>query len=640
MTKTPGRRLEDLEQVFSPEPQPEKADFHLPHIIDFVIGKEYLNRPLLYPRQATLLKLIFLEDCLLTAYDHDVLREWGEGQGEGLEAGGQYGVASDVLERIALNKATGRRWFRTVVNASGRRGSKGYIGALSLAYVLWDFLGSSSPEERFAIAHGKTLSIPNFAVNGAQARDVFHRDFVDVVTAAPCFAPYIAERKSERVMFWSVRQLEQEVSLRGRPAFEVVARESTDAAARGYASPAQVYDEMAHAVATGSARSAEDMYVAASPAQSQFGVDVFAYLASSPRHKTGVFYELHEQGLTVDGFGRPEHPEILSLQFSSWELFRDWDRWESIPLYPGGPTSAPINRAVISEDDPELERIRKTNPEMYRVEYLGQWADVLMQYLASHMVLAMSDPFNGRTLEMNYGRRSSSDDYVFHVDLGLVGDNAALVIGHSEQIEGDGVHFVMDLEKVWEPSDFPDGVIHLDTIETELRALMISFRPTRLTFDQFQSAQMIQHLREHAQSNRLRTYIDVIPSNRTRSREVGETFKMTLYDGRVHAPRFQLAEDELLFLQDDGIKIDHPSTGPVTSNDVAVCLFEVVAALTELTYDPGRLFRSVGMRAMKYYRTDEDVFGALSAFGGSREPRYQRLKGGTTSKPPKRLPWF
>jgi hypothetical protein len=115
---------------------------------------------------------------------------------------------------------------------------------------------------------------------------------------------------------------------------------------------------------------------------------------------------------------------------------------------------------------------------------------------------------------------------------------------------------------------------------------------------------------------------------------------MALYDGRVHAPRFQLAEDELLFLQDDGVKIDHPSTGPVTSNDVAVCLFEVVAALTELAYDPGRLFRSAGMRATRYYKNDEEIHQALSVFGGSRAPQYRRLRGGTTSEPPKRPPGF
>jgi hypothetical protein len=54
---------------------------------------------------------------------------------------------------------------------------------------------------------------------------------------------------------------------------------------------------------------------------------------------------------------------------------------------------------------------------------------------------------------------------------------------------------------------------------------------------------------------------DQSPSRR-KNREMAEGFNGALYDRRVHAPTHQLALDELLFLQDLGYRVDHPTTGP------------------------------------------------------------------------------
>src|SRR5690606_12643365 len=99
-----------------------------------------------------------------------------------------------------------------------------------------------------------------------------------------------------------------------------------------------------------------------------------------------------------------------------------------------------------------------------------------------------------------------------------------------------------------------------------------------------------------------------------------ENFKVALYEERVHSPAHALAQDELLYLRDDGNRIDHPSTGPVTTNDIATCFFEVVSMLTDQAFDPGRQLAAVGLRgrSLPFYESDQDVFRAFSNFGARR----------------------
>jgi hypothetical protein len=48
----------------------------------------------------------------------------------------------------------------------------------------------------------------------------------------------------------------------------------------------------------------------------------------------------------------------------------------------------------------------------------------------------------------------------------------------------------------------------------------------------------------------------------------------------VRAPRHELAELELRYLQDIGSKrVDHPTSGPVQTSDLADCLFNLVHRL-------------------------------------------------------------
>jgi hypothetical protein len=614
----------------------------VPNIIDFTVDSRFLDRPRLYPRQALLLKLMFLEEELLTEYDHEVLRLWGEGGPHGLETGTQYGVASDVLTRIRLLRATGRRWFREAVLVLGRRGSKGYLGAISVAYLLWLFLEAEDVAERFGIAKGKSVTVQIYAINKDEARDVFFRDLVNIITTAPCFRPYLAEVRADRLTILSRAQVAAGSLAAGEaPAFVIAARESTEAGARGPAAVLQVHDEAAHAVAVGSARSIDEIYGASSPAQLEFGLDAFTLLPSSPRHKQGVFYELYELGLALDEEGKPLHPEILAVQLPSWDLYLDWERADTIPLYPGGEMFGRLSGPIIDPNDPFLQRLRKTRPDEFRVEYEAKWAEVLLQWLNAGMVSRMFAPWKERTLTPQYSRQPGAHFYVGHVDLGYVGDSAGLVIVHDEPGEDPyRPHAVVDLIEVWKPSEYDQHQVHLPSIEAVLKVHLPNFLLDRLTFDSFQSVTIVQNLRDYAHELGLHCQIEVVQNTQARNRYVAEEFKATLYDGRVHAPYNQLAQDELLFLQDIGPRVDHPSTGPVTTNDTSVCLFEAVAGLFEMSRAPGTRLGALGLRGSRWPHSEAEIHAGLSGFRSSRAPEYRRLQGGTTTSMPRRPSWF
>jgi len=99
--------------------------------------------------------------------------------------------------------------------------------------------------------------------------------------------------------------------------------------------------------------------------------------------------------------------------------------------------------------------------------------------------------------------------------------------------------------------------------------------------------------------------------------------------GLLHGPYHELADLELRFLQDLGGRVEHPTSGPVQTKDVADCLaivtYELIGeqmsaflgkALGELP-----LSASVqgGMDPMQAHRAAE-VANQLSGFGRARRP--------------------
>src|SRR4051812_15494918 len=74
---------------------------------------------------------------------------------------------------------------------------------------------------------------------------------------------------------------------------------ATTLAGRGPAAIVEIFDELAHAVAAGANRSAEEIYSSAIPALSQFRTESLLYGASSPWQQQGQFHANYRRALAV-----------------------------------------------------------------------------------------------------------------------------------------------------------------------------------------------------------------------------------------------------------------------------------------------------------------------------------------------------
>ena len=415
----------------------DRRRYDVPDIMEFCLSDRYLNRASLYPRQATVLKCIFLQDELFTPYDYDVLGEWADGfrlreadpDAMTTRFEGDWGISPDVLTRIKLLKALGYRWFKIVLAVQGRRSGKGLIGAIAGAYVLWNYLCLSDPKQHYGIDPEKRITSQVFAGKKAQARDNQWRDISNIISTAPCFTRHftrgISESTSVSVGYDLVRALEirqRKVNLDvDLSSFEIVPKEATTMAARGPASFMQFYDEGAHMVATGISRSMGEVWDSATPALGQFHQDAFIYSGSSPWTMDGKFYELVQEGLevTTDSL-EPVSPSTLIIQLASWDIYLDWERTREGTMVAAKARTRPqfldnegfeiarvlpvtyfppLRNAVEVYDD-EQRRIERLNPDTFKVEKRAKWAAALDTYLPLEHVRRVFNPWKGHYLEM------------------------------------------------------------------------------------------------------------------------------------------------------------------------------------------------------------------------------------------------
>ena len=653
----------------------------VPDIVEFVMSDGYLNRPRLYPRQATLLKMVFLADELLTEYDLEVIGRWTETyldtmdeSGEGLE-----GIVPDVLDRIAINKASGRKWFRENVLAMGRRGSKGHMGGLATSYVIWNYMAvkGGDPQKFYGIDRDKQLTCQVFAGKKEQARQHQWKDIVNVLMGGPCFAPYLSRPLGETLSLYSphdrARLAERRTagidSAVDMATFLIEARESTTLAARGPAAFALLFDEMAHVVRAVASADAEQVYEAATPALDQFGKDGFMWEPSSPWQRTGQFYANYRKSLERDEDGSPSYPEVFMAQLPSWDIYEDWERTTdpALKLVARNATVIPLSPAIhfpaftraIQTYDAEMERLERANPETFAVERRARWASVLDAYLSADRIATLWHPWPDEEeplLTQRVGVLNRT--YRAHGDPSVSGANFAFGVAHIEWPSDHGgtldapqgewlpnaplppvmPHVVFDMMTVWMPQDFEGGRIDYESVMMEIATVMDSFMPAEMSFDQFNAVMGLQYLQKHAASKHYPKRVSVFERTATAPLNWAtyETFKTALGLGLVHIPRdrpvYDLLDAELQFLQRVGHnKVDHPTTGPVQTKDcadvVAIITHDLIGpfvaafvgqALGDLAMRPGVEGGVLPFGGSSGIYADQDVHGRLSSFGAGR----------------------
>lgn len=604
----------------SVHPSPNPVDnARVPDPIEFVMSPHFLDKGTLYPRQGTMIKIITLRDDLFTDYDLDVIGRWEET----FRQTGNEGVSPGVLDRIRINKEVGRPWFHEVDGVIGRRGGKGHIGALVGAYVLWNYMHRpGGPQEYYGIDRDKRLTAIVFAGKKEQAIANQWRDLTNTIASGPCFAPYISRHLGSMMTILAPSDLLriQKQRLTGvetdnDPAtFEILPSSSTLMAGRGPASFLQYFDEMAHIIATGSNRDAESLYSSATPSLDQFGKDGFIFAGSSPWQMQGQYYKNWQQAIQMEEDGSPAYPERLMFQLPSWGPYEDWERSERIPLVP--PTVARIDLAPakakvkakteiakrqmqvrtyphikrpVQVYDDQMKQLERANPDTFAVERRSHWAEALDSYLNAAKVKEIFGPYKGRTLTMTL-RGPLTIYYAGHGDPAKVNDNFGFAIAHTEpgdESTGGLPHVVFDVLASWKASDFEDHLIDYSAVQDQIENYISRFTIDHLTFDQFNSVQMIGRLNEYVKNTGFPKSISIYERTATHNsnwREA-ETFKAAVYMGLIHAPMLdeygehseaaELAELELRFLVESNGRVDHQTSGPVQTKDVADAMMAV-----------------------------------------------------------------
>lgn len=449
-------------------------------IVDFATHQSFCGMKL-YPRQLTLLKLIYLETEQFTDYDWDTISKWAEGFKDRTNP---MGVQPDVFDRISYLKSHGYHHFPHVQSVMGRRASKGILGGVIGAERLAYFYSLDDWQRHFGIVPNAVGELTVIATSQAQAAKRQFADIRRTVESCAYLRPHIVGNKytefyvrtpSDERYIDEMR--EQGMSLdREFASLYAVASSSVSTSQRGGSGFFNAYDEMAHMLmGTGSTKSGEEIYEAYQPSLDQFGIHKMTYVPSSPYSKIGKFYELYQQGcVTVEEYDKREgkferrtfteahlgmdmdeveeeleiqvsDPEKLIIQLPSWETYRDWDTSREIPMRPGRTRCFPRWKRPVQYspegDAPEnksMARMKVMNPEKFKVERGAQFASVVDAYLNEVMVDRMFEKPWWRSSLTEQDRGKFSIVYRAHADPSRTNANFGFAIGHMEDAPCDG----------------------------------------------------------------------------------------------------------------------------------------------------------------------------------------------------------
>jgi len=594
-------------------------------VVDFCTHPSFCGQ-ILYPRQRTLLKLMFLETENMTDYDLEVIEEWRQGFTRHRDV---YGVQPDIWHRVEYLKARGYRRFPHIQMVLGRRASKGFMGGLLGAEQIAYLYSLDNFQAHYGIREGKECYLNVGATSQTVAMRQQFKDILQVVEGCKYLQEGISEAKDHILTIRTPADMRRIAEMASAgvhiehqiASLRAVPLSASSVAGRGSTSFCNMFDEFAHMIyGTNSVKSGDDIYEDWQPNLGQFKQDALTYVASSPFTRVGKFHELYQHGRILMSSYRDEsgvsdeaaetlkvanadadspaelsaEPTFFIFQGPSWELYRDWER---------GPKLIQVRFKGAPENDlrDELQqRRRERNPEKFKVEREGQFADVMGQYLDPDKVSAMFRPPGWRPALESQSRGYLKRSYRIHCDPGRTGANFAMAIGHTEEVCdtcqwspenspdphprscGGRVwpHVIYDLLHVWRPSDFPPdpetgrSTVDYVQVQEDIERILRAFPSTEsISFDQWNSAGMIAYLRkEFSPKIRVREVTFTEKENQARC----EKFKGALNLGWLHAysdgffsDGGSLLEMELKFLAEKNGKVVKQDVGPVTTKDLA-----------------------------------------------------------------------
>jgi len=460
-----------------------------------------------------------------------------------------------------------------VICQLGKGSGKDHVSRVSLAYIAYLLHCLRDPLDYFGKAAGVYIDLVNLAVNAKQAQQVFFDPLKNLLLASPWANEVGFEPRVQEIFWFSrpVRMFSGHSEAEGWEGYEVlivvldeISAFKTDNELKGQlrnkGSASEIYD-MARASITSRFPSVGKVVLLSFP---RFKGDFI-----QQRYKSVIDDLIEHGGVMLDEKvgNRGGYREATSwcLKAATWEVNPTRHREEFENEFRRDPIMA---RARFACEPPEMVDAYFRDPESVRNAFRFK-----------------EDPLDNEGHYKEWFLGKDPHPRYIHIDLGLKRDRAALCMVHSPGLKKiktmGGVENLpiieMDYLQSWKAED--NSEIPFSEIRSTITDLTKRFTVVSVTFDQWNSADMIQSLRA----------IGVNADLHTVAKKDYDTLSTTIYDGRFRGYWNNIVvEDELLKLKlINNTKVDHPSSGSKDLADsVAGATFMCMTNLsTEFEFD-------------------------------------------------------
>jgi hypothetical protein len=437
-----------------------------------------------------------------------------------------------------MGEEDGRAYYKKytdneVICMLGKGSGKDHCARISMAYTVYLIHCLRDPLIYFGKAHGVYIDLLNLAVNAQQAQRVFFEPFKNLLLRSPFFNEVGFEPRVSEIFFFSrpVRCFSGHSESEGWEGYEVmtvildeIAAFKTDAELRG------------ETRAKGSASAIYNMSKLS--VMSRFPEVGKVILLSFPRYK-GDF--IQQRFISAN---EKKEPKTWTIKAATWEVNPTIKREQLESEYVRNPVEA---RSRFECEPPNMEDAYFRDPELVRKAF--SYGD---------------NPINEDGEYHKWFNGTDGQTRFIHVDLALKRDRAALAMVHcpgfKEVKTMMGVETLpvinVDLVHSWEAS--VNQEINFASIRQMIVDLCRKFNVAKVTFDRWQSIEMIQSLRSQG----------INADFHSVKKTDYDTLMTAIYDMRLRGYWNELlVEEELLKLRlFSNNRIDHPNSG---SKDLA-----------------------------------------------------------------------
>jgi len=503
-----------------------------------------------------------------------------------------------------MGEGDGKKYYQNytdneVICMLGKGSGKDHCSRISMAYTIYLLHCLRDPLNYFGKAPGVYIDLLNLAVNAQQAQRVFFEPFKNLLLNSAFFNEVGFEPRVSEVFFFSrpVRCFSGHSESEGWEGYEVltvvldeIAAFKTDAELKGI---------------TRSKGSASAIYnMSKLSVMSRFPEVGKVILLSFPRYK-GDFIEQRYYGAK-----EKKEPKTWYIKAATWEVNPTITRKQLESEYIRNPVEA---AARFECDPPNMEDAYFRDADLVRKAFMLE-----------------DDPMDEEGKFFNWFNGTDNQIRFIHVDLALKRDRAALslvhCLGFREVKTLNGIENLpivkIDLIHAWEANINEE--INFASIRQLIVDLCRKFEVAKVTFDRWQSIEMIQSLR----------LLGINADFHSVKKTDYDTLMTAIYDGRLRGYWNELlVEEELLKLRlFSNNRIDHPNSG---SKDLA----DAIAGAVFVCIENMSINAEVNIEILtpdKNYELDEEMpeYGTIQVYNkevGGFVPGYNKTKEDTGS---------